>query len=478
MRLARYFLPLVSALFLLATSACHSYKPQSLLSTIPQEVDYLAYIHLEKLSQLVSDETLGYHLGQSEKETLEQLKKHVVWQEILVYGLGDNQYITLNVKDAEALLADLKQRTDSISSSDGLHYALIDGWHLAFDTKQLWLSQQDFFTSLFERSKDLITNKEGSAAEITGIDQLLQQDFGIYLSPFHSQEQIEKNSWLASLAPDLQEKIHDTHLLLNGTFKEKDLQIDYKLVNKAGETITDEYILSQKVDKEILNYLADDCDLVILQGVKGKGLLQLLSKIDNQTHSADWQKILNSLDGTLAFSASLSPNSTYSAEEWSLIAQVKKGEEMATITSLLKVLGVDPKMTKRLGGDYIVSHARYGEFYVGARKRIIFAASRPVNKFNPSFESRPITRAIQSGVGNILLDITPDSYPSTYLMERHNYHFEGYIALRAESLEEGKLLLHNEAEMEGNILNGILKALRPIPVDGIEELTTEEPIEG
>lgn len=144
------------------------------------------------------------------------------------------------------------------------------------------------------------------------------------------------------------------------------------------------------------------------------------------------------------------------------------------MVALLEVLGVDPKQCKRLGDDYIVTHPRYGEFYVGARKRIIFAASRPVNKFTPSFESRPITRAIQSGVGNILLDIPSDGYLSQSIAERHNYHFEGYAALRAESLSSGKLVLHNDVEKEGNILNGILKALRPIPVDEAKILVQEE----
>ena len=156
------------------------------------------------------------------------------------------------------------------------------------------------------------------------------------------------------------------------------------------------------------------------------------------------------------------------------MAQVKKGEENPAIVAILQVLGVDPKTCKRLGDDYIVTNNRYGEFYVGARKRIIFAASRPVNKFTPSFESRPITRAIQSGVGNVLLDIPSDGYLSQSIAERHNYRFEGYVALRAESLGAGKLVLHNDGEKEGNILNGILKALRPIPVDEAKILVQEE----
>ena len=127
------------------------------------------------------------------------------------------------------------------------------------------------------------------------------------------------------------------------------------------------------------------------------------------------------------------------------------------MVALLQVLGADPKTCKRLGDDYIVTNNRYGEFYVGARKRILFAASRPVNKFTPSFESRPITRAIQSGVGNILLDIPLNGSISQSIAERHNYRFEGYVALRAESLGTGKLVLHNDGEKEGNILNGILK---------------------
>ena len=302
----------------------------------------------------------------------------------------------------------------------------------------------------------------------------MQQDFGLYLNLFHTQEQIESVSWLAALAPDLQEKVRNTHLIVNGSFKEKELKLDYKLVNNEGDIINDEYNISQKVDKEILNYLADDCDLVVLQGLEGKGLVQLFSKIDNKANTKEWETILGALDGTVAFSASFAPNGAYNTENWSLVAQVKKGEETPSMVALLEVLGVDPKQCKRLGDDYIVTHPRYGEFYVGARKRIIFAASRPVNKFTPSFESRPITRAIQSGVGNILLDIPSDGYLSQSIAERHNYHFEGYAALRAESLGSGKLVLHNDVEKEGNILNGILKALRPIPVDEAKILVQEE----
>ena len=474
MRLTRYIFPLVSAFLLLITSACHSYKPQTLLSTIPQDVDYLAYLHLEKLSKLVSDEALGYHIEPRDKECLEKLGKYVAWKEILAYGAGDDLYITLHVKNADALLTNLRDYADSINSENGLNYAYLNGWNVAFSEKQIWISQQGFFTSLFERSQDLVAGKGESAADIAGIKDLLQQDFSLYLNLFHTQEQIESVSWLAALAPDLQEKVRNTHFIVNGSFKEKELKLDYKLVNNEGDIINDEYNISQKVDKEILNYLADDCDLVVLQGLEGKGLVQLFSKIDNKANTKEWETILGALDGTVAFSASFAPNGAYNTENWSLVAQVKKGEETPSMVALLEVLGVDPMQCKRLGDDYIVTHPRYGEFYVGARKRIIFAASRPVNKFTPSFESRPITRAIQSGVGNILLDIPSDGYLSQSIAERHNYHFEGYAALRAESLGSGKLVLHNDVEKEGNILNGILKALRPIPVDEAKILVQEE----
>ena len=151
MRLTRYIFPLVSAFLLLITSACHSYKPQTLLSTIPQDVDYLAYLHLEKLSKLVSDEALGYHIEPKDKECLEKLGKYVAWKEILAYGAGDDLYITLHVKNADALLTNLRDYADSISSENGLNYAYLNGWNVAFSEKQIWISQQGFFTSLFER---------------------------------------------------------------------------------------------------------------------------------------------------------------------------------------------------------------------------------------------------------------------------------------------------------------------------------------
>ena len=173
MRLTRYIFPLVSASLLLITSACHSYKPQTLLSTIPQDIDYLAYLHLEKLSKLVSDEALGYHIEPRDKECLEKLGKYVAWKEILAYGEGDNLYITLHVKNADALLTNLRDYADSISSENGLNYAYLNGWNVAFSEKQLWITQQGFFTSLFERSQDLVTGKGTSAAEIVGIKDLL-----------------------------------------------------------------------------------------------------------------------------------------------------------------------------------------------------------------------------------------------------------------------------------------------------------------
>ena len=142
MRLTRYIFPLVSACLLLITSACHSYKPQTLLSTIPQDVDYLAYLHLEKLSKLVSDEALGYHIEPRDKECLEKLGKYVAWKEILAYGAGDDLYITLHVKNADALLSNLRDYADSISSENGLNYAYLNGWNVAFSEKQLWLTQR------------------------------------------------------------------------------------------------------------------------------------------------------------------------------------------------------------------------------------------------------------------------------------------------------------------------------------------------
>lgn len=328
MRLTRYIFPLVSAFLLLITSACHSYKPQTLLSTIPQDVDYLAYLHLEKLSKLVSDEALGYHIEPKDKECLEKLGKYVAWKEILAYGAGDDLYITLHVKNADALLTNLRDYADSISSENGLNYAYLNGWNVAFSEKQIWISQQGFFTSLFERSQDLVASKGESAADIAGIKDLLQQDFGLYLNLFHTQEQIESVSWLAALAPDLQEKVRNTHLIVNGSFKEKELKLDYKLVNNEGDIINDEYNISQKVDREILNYLADDCDLVVLQGLDGKGLVQLFSKIDNKANTKEWETILGALDGTVAFSASFAPNGAYNTENWSLVAQVKKERKL------------------------------------------------------------------------------------------------------------------------------------------------------
>ncbi|MCI6154850.1 MAG: DUF4836 family protein [Porphyromonas sp.] len=460
MRTLRHKALLLAFSLLYVLSACHSNKPQNLLQTIPQEVDYMGYIDLNRMDDLLSEETLRYHLSPKEMEHLAKLRTHMVGKGAIVYGDSATQYITLFVKNAKRLKEDLAQLTDSISSDNGFEFVLLDSWNLAFNENQLWLSQQNFFTPLFEQSQYLSKSEGLSAQNIKGIKQLFDGDFGLYFNP---KRHLEGASWTRALSHELQQNLRNTRFIANASIKEKEIQIAYKLIGEDGEPIEDKQDLTEKVDKDILKYIPDNCDLVLLLGMDGKEVSSLLEQTNQDAQTPDRKLLLGTLDGTVAFAASLNRQSYYTTEEWSIVAQTKKGKEKEAVTLALKLLDVQPQSTKRLGEDFIVNSNRYGDFYVGYRKGILFAASRPINKFTPSFQEHPVSRAIQKGVGNLLINVSPKSTVSQYAREVLNYPFEGYVALRAQSMGEGKVVIHNDLETEVNMLQGILKALRPIP---------------
>lgn len=468
----RYTLLALFALLIGATS-CSKLTPKKMLGTIPEDVEFALYTDMESLLKLTNPTTLSYLVEPDEEAAIIALRDYVAWEKVLLYGTGDNYYITLPLDDYKAFEKEISQLTDSISIVPPFRYTHMAGWSVAYTEEQLWLGKKGFYTELFEGSRTLIANPElPSLAQQGGIEKLLESPLSLYYNPT---QKLSHSKWLKLFAPERQSTLLSQRVVVNATFDDEVLQARYYIVDKAGKPLQDEYSASSKINRKVLEYISPDNDWVMLQGVAGEGLLNLIGDTESKLKHPEWQALLHALKGTTALAVKMIPESTNETDEWSLLLEVRKKERDVAMESLLKLLDISPQTAKRMGEDYIVSHPRYGNFYLGMRDSFIFLSSRAVDKFTPSWQDLAVAEVAHKNKYCVMVNLAQDSHLSQYIQQRYGYAIDGYMGLSAQSVGQGRILLYNPLEkaQNRNILEGMLQCLKPIPVQPLGKVSKE-----
>lgn len=468
------YLGLVAVIMVILGSGCSS-KSSQLLKAVPENAAIVAHFNGEQLLSKADTKELASVVDSDVLGQISLITKAIDARSIVLFATPNEKksVAIIKVKDYQGLKDLLVASKAKIEEKEGLTWATIPEQTLLFNKEYLWLALNESSIYAAQEASQRLLEKKPSIADRKGIEQILKEDIGFYVSTYNL-----INQEVASLGIKNLDEYKNQSLVANISFEEKDIKSQFKILDEKGKAYKNPFGEPKEIDKKLLDYISAKSLFLITGAFDNKSYKKIFETIPETKKTPEMKTLFENIDGTYLLGAVLTD--LYETPEITLISQVKKGKEKEVQNAIARLFGISTE--EKLGED-IVGHLFFLEnLYIGARDGFVTLSTTPVNKHTPSYKENELSKMIRDKKSYVLVDLNKDSFLTTLIAEEVNYKIDGYLAINGDS-NKGEMVFHNNAVVDNNILTSLIKAFaktKKIKVanedeeDEVDDIRTED----
>lgn len=455
-----YLLSTVMLLIMTLFTSCNKEKEvqdlgANLLTTVPQEAEYVASISVEKILNSIESKELTETLGDKVAAKVQLVRKNINGATVLLFGdpTVGKVILTAQVISKEGIKDLLLAQKGELIKEDGDYlYMRMKRALLVFDQKQIWITE-DKENSLLQKSIDLKKNGGSSIQKVPNAKNVVKGEIGFY----GSLDAIVKI--LKELNDDDEEMpeilgLKDKKILVNLSLNDHNIDLRYVLLDAQGESLSDKYGIAGVVNKSILNYFPVNQDAFVTMALRNEGIEKFLATLPSDDMITMGKSISSCVDGTLAVGLSSNP--------WNLkaVLEAKKGKGKQLFLAITSLLSKYSDIIIESDENKALVKLPMGKSTLGWKDDYIYLSPNefaPVKAPNYANSSWGQT-LINKDMGYAIVDLNKKSFLAEKLTEKLQYTIDGYIVATL-NMNTASVTFHNKADSINNLIKQLFKKI-------------------